>query len=105
MSCPNCGHIIKPDIGLAWRNDRWRMYNQICKLDELPPKLRLLIEKYSMAFDDDFWYERSSRPPATTVSKMPLWQPTKYEFNSNVENPNKQEDKTQKKLLPLISQE
>jgi len=64
--------------GAAWRNDRWRMYHQICRVDELPQKLRILIERYGLAFDDDFWYILSTKEPKTTVSKIPLWKRDKY---------------------------
>jgi len=81
--CPKCGFIDNNNSGLAWRNDRWRMYNQICRIDELPQKLRILIEMYGMAFDDEFWYVLSTKPPKTTVSKIPLWKPTKYAYEKH----------------------
>lgn len=48
----------------------------MCYVDELDPKLKHLLDKHGMAFDDEWWYEYpSKRKPEVraTAVRRPLW--------------------------------
>ena len=47
-------------------------YTQYCYLDECPPKLRVLLEKYGCAFDD-YWYYKICGRTRKVVTRRPLW--------------------------------
>lgn len=61
-----------------WHNSR-DLYTQTCRTDELPEKLRLLLERYGEVFDDKWWYFLSSRGKfkGLFARRVPIWQTSK----------------------------
>jgi hypothetical protein len=59
-----------------WRNKRWELYTQCCRLDEVPNlKLRKLLKIYGTAFDDEWWYYLNRS--GLMAFRVPLWQKQK----------------------------
>ena len=61
-----------------WRNG-WEPYTQHARIDELPEKLRLLLERYGECFDDNWWYYMCTRGKGKGlyVRRVPIWQTCK----------------------------
>jgi len=55
-----------------WRNRLPPFYTQYCYLDEAPPKLVKLIQRYGSAFDDEWLYKLRGRT-RKIVTRQPLW--------------------------------
>jgi len=55
-----------------WRNRPRHLYTQYCYLDEAPPKLVKLIQRYGSAFDDEWFYKLSGHT-RKIVTRRPLW--------------------------------
>jgi hypothetical protein len=64
----------------GFRNRSYTFYTQFCFLDELEPRLRQLIEKHGSAFDDYWYYYRSSSKGRPAVARRPLWQEQEERF-------------------------
>jgi hypothetical protein len=63
---------------MPWRNSR-DLFTQTCRTEDLPEKLRLLLERYGSAFDDKYWYFLSSRGKykGLFARRVPVWQTSK----------------------------
>jgi hypothetical protein len=59
-----------------WRNYKWALYTQTCRIDELDDwKLVQLLKLYRECFDDGWWYYLSKN--GLFVRRVPLWQKQK----------------------------
>ena len=63
---------------VPWRNG-WDSYTQTVRIDDVPEKLRRLLEKYGEAFDDDWWFFMCNRGKGKGLfaRRVPIWQTSK----------------------------
>lgn len=61
----------------GWRNRGYTFYTQHCYADELDPKLKMLLDKYGLAFDDEwvYFYPKKKKPELRpSAVRRPVWQ-------------------------------
>jgi len=72
----------------GWRNRSYTFYTQFCYQDELSPKLRYLLDRYGLAFDDEwfYFYPKKKKPESRAVAvRRPLWQEKEERFGVTAE--------------------
>ena len=93
--CPKCGWRDNP----CWRNSRWELYTQYCRLEELvdwePDIVEKLKENYKIEEGPYFYHLRGKG----FVHRTPKELRSMYERGHSTEKP---KDPFQKKLLECI---